>query len=148
MITLSKASDISFDRIASLVEPFRARVKTWYENVLNSGVYPYIYEGLRSDARQTELYCFGRTLPGRIVTNAMAGQSFHNYGLAFDWVSLRLVDKADRMYECDWDNEGAYLIGRKCAEPLKLRFLSWETPHLEDGTYESWREVKKIFRNE
>jgi peptidoglycan LD-endopeptidase CwlK len=33
---------------------------------------------------QSALYAQGRTLPGKIVTNAKAGQSIHNYRLAFD----------------------------------------------------------------
>lgn len=44
----------------------------------------YITDGFRSFAEQTELYAKGRTAPGKIVTNAKAGQSPHNYGLAVD----------------------------------------------------------------
>ena len=50
----------------------------------------------RSPKEQTALYEQGRTKPGRIVTNAKAGQSKHNYeiaglpaSLAFDVVPLR-----------------------------------------------------------
>lgn len=43
---------------------------------------------LRSFAEQTALYEQGRTKPGKIVTNARAGQSYHNYGLAFDAAPL------------------------------------------------------------
>lgn len=146
MITLNKASEISLVAIETLHEPFKLRVKQWYDSMIKNSIFPYIYEGFRSNERQAELYCLGRTLPGRIVTNAMPGQSFHNYGLAFDWAPLRINDKANRMYDCDWDNEEAYLIGRKCADPLKLRSISWETPHLEDGTYENWRELKTVFK--
>lgn len=39
---------------------------------------------LRSVAEQNKLYARGRTLPGKIVTNARGGESFHNYGVAFD----------------------------------------------------------------
>ncbi len=39
---------------------------------------------LRSVAEQNKLYAKGRTLPGKIVTNARGGESFHNYGVAFD----------------------------------------------------------------
>jgi peptidoglycan L-alanyl-D-glutamate endopeptidase CwlK len=43
---------------------------------------------LRSNDEQTELYAQGRTSPGHIVTNARAGQSAHNYGLALDIVPM------------------------------------------------------------
>lgn len=43
---------------------------------------------LRTDAEQTALYAQGRTAPGHIVTNAKAGQSAHQYGLAIDIVPM------------------------------------------------------------
>lgn len=43
---------------------------------------------LRSNDEQIELYAQGRTSPGHIVTNAKAGQSAHNYGLALDIVPM------------------------------------------------------------
>lgn len=43
---------------------------------------------LRTNEEQSRLYAQGRTTPGRIVTHARAGQSFHNYGLALDFVPL------------------------------------------------------------
>lgn len=45
-----------------------------------------IVEGYRSKERQDELYAQGRTKPGKIVTNARGGESFHNYGVAVDLV--------------------------------------------------------------
>jgi len=43
----------------------------------------------RDFASQTALYAQGRTTPGRVVTNAKAGQSMHNFRIAFDVVPLR-----------------------------------------------------------
>lgn len=40
--------------------------------------------GLRTMAAQAELYAQGRTKPGKIVTNAKPGDSWHHYGLAAD----------------------------------------------------------------
>ena len=40
--------------------------------------------GTRSWAEQDALYAQGRTAPGGRVTNAKAGCSWHNYGVAFD----------------------------------------------------------------
>lgn len=37
---------------------------------------------------QDELYAQGRTKPGKIVTNAKGGQSFHNWKVAFDVVPI------------------------------------------------------------
>lgn len=41
--------------------------------------------GYRSFLDQDKLYAQGRSLPGKIVTNARGGYSVHNYGLAFDF---------------------------------------------------------------
>lgn len=46
---------------------------------------------LRSIATQDALYAQGRTVPGKIVTNARAGFSFHNFGLALDVVPTELL---------------------------------------------------------
>ncbi len=40
--------------------------------------------GSRSIEKQDEYYAQGRTTPGKIITNARGGQSYHNYGVAFD----------------------------------------------------------------
>lgn len=40
--------------------------------------------GTRTYAEQDHLYAQGRTRPGSIVTNAKAGQSNHNFGVAID----------------------------------------------------------------
>jgi len=45
----------------------------------------------RSLETQDALYAQGRTTPGSIVTNARAGYSFHNFGLAFDVVPTELL---------------------------------------------------------
>lgn len=45
-----------------------------------------IVEGVRSCERQDALYAQGRTKPGNIVTNAKCGDSYHQYGVAVDFV--------------------------------------------------------------
>jgi peptidoglycan L-alanyl-D-glutamate endopeptidase CwlK len=48
-----------------------------------------LVEGYRTPERQAELYAQGRTKPGKVVTNARAGESFHNYGVAADCVFVK-----------------------------------------------------------
>lgn len=43
-----------------------------------------VISGTRTYAEQTALYRQGRSEPGKIVTNAKAGQSWHNFGMAWD----------------------------------------------------------------
>lgn len=59
------------------------------------GIDLLIYCTLRSNAEQRDLYAIGRTLPGKIVTNARPGESKHNpdpngKALAYDCAPLRL----------------------------------------------------------
>jgi len=46
-----------------------------------------VHDGFRSFEEQTVLFAKGRTTPGPKVTNARAGESYHNYGLAVDIVT-------------------------------------------------------------
>lgn len=43
---------------------------------------------LRTFKEQDEIYAQGRTKPGKIVSNAKSGRSWHNYGMAIDIVLL------------------------------------------------------------
>lgn len=65
-----------------------------------------ISQGLRTFEEQNELYAIGRTKAGKKVTNAKAGQSIHNYGLAVDIVLI--IDGKTASWDTakDWDNDG------------------------------------------
>jgi len=84
--------------------------------------YAYV---MRTFAEQAALYAQGRTAPGKIVTNAPAGLSIHNYGLAFDIVLL-----------IDTDGNGTY------------ETASWDTMTDFDGDgISDWMECVKIAKN-
>lgn len=53
-----------------------------------AGIDVLITSTLRDSEAQTALYAQGRTTPGRRVTNAKAGQSWHNWACAFDFVPI------------------------------------------------------------
>lgn len=84
-------------------EPFLVEV----EKVMASkGVTVEVISGLRSWAAQAALYAQGRTKPGRIVTKARPGSSWHNYGLAIDlglfkngnYIDETMPKVADKLY--------------------------------------------------
>lgn len=54
-----------------------------------AGIDIIITSTYRDHESQAALYAQGRTAPGRKVTNARPGQSWHNWRLAFDVVPLR-----------------------------------------------------------
>lgn len=64
-----------------------------------------ITQGLRSFEEQEKLYAIGRITSGKKLTNAKAGQSIHNYGLAVD-ICLMIDGKAASWDTVkDWDND-------------------------------------------
>lgn len=69
------------------LHPFVARTLGAALNTCHSqGLNVFLFEGLRTDDRQLWLYSQGRSSPGKIVTNAKPGDSWHRYGLAGDLV--------------------------------------------------------------
>ena len=52
------------------------------------GINLRVAQALRTIAEQDALYAKGRTVSGDIVTNAKGGDSYHNFGLAFDLVEI------------------------------------------------------------
>lgn len=54
----------------------------------NQGIDILITSTYRDAESQNALYAQGRTTPGKKVTNAKAGQSWHNWRCAFDFVPI------------------------------------------------------------
>jgi peptidoglycan LD-endopeptidase CwlK len=76
---------ISRDR--NLLCPAFAAQLVEFEAKLKQAELPFaLFMGLRTFEDQDELYAQGRTAPGKIVTNARGGDSWHCYGLAADYV--------------------------------------------------------------
>jgi len=79
--------DTRSEGVLQHVDPdLAARIRAAADALAASGTYLLVVSGLRTAAEQNALYAQGRTTPGHIVTNAKAGQSMHNYGLAVDVV--------------------------------------------------------------
>ncbi len=74
-------------KVAALCQAFIEACKQQAIDVIITSTY-------RDHASQAALYAQGRTAPGKIVTKARPGQSYHNYRLAFDFVPI-VNGKAD-----------------------------------------------------
>ena len=73
--------------LANVAPALAAKVRAAADQLAASGTYLLVVSGLRTAAEQNALYEQGRDgNPGHIVTNARAGLSMHNYGLAVDVV--------------------------------------------------------------
>lgn len=118
---------VTLDRIKLLAVDLRVEAREIYEEICDAlkgrAICRFAYT-LRTNAEQEALYAIGRTKPGKKVTNARAGQSWHNYGRAIDIVLL--VDK---------DGNGTF------------ESASWETNVDFDGDGKAdWQEVVAIFK--
>ncbi len=81
----------------------------------HNGIDVIITSTYRDEEAQHELWLQGRGLPGPIVTNADAGQSFHNYRVAFDFVPI-VNGKAS------WNDDALF---NKCGEIAEGLNLTW-----------------------
>jgi len=81
MINSRKIEDLH-PKVAELCRKFITECDKQDIDILITSTY-------RDGESQNELYAQGRTKTGRIVTNAKAGQSMHNWKCAFDTVPLR-----------------------------------------------------------
>lgn len=112
---------VSIGRVAKLHPKIRDEVRDLIEQAeagFPANIAIRIVQGLRTFPEQDNLY---NQKPK--VTNAKAGQSYHNYGLAIDFALL-----------IDTNNDGKYDV------------LSWDT--LKDGDKDGlpdWKEVVKVF---
>lgn len=83
----------------------------------------------RSFAEQDAIYAQGRTIPGKIVSNAKAGQSYHNYGLAVDIVLVLDKDRNGTFETASWD-ESIDVDGDGIAEWTEIvhvfKMYGWE----------------------
>jgi peptidoglycan L-alanyl-D-glutamate endopeptidase CwlK len=80
MINSRNLSDLH-PKVKTLCEQFIASCAKQNIDVLITSTY-------RDAESQNALYAQGRTAPGKKVTNAKGGQSFHNWRVAFDFVPI------------------------------------------------------------
>lgn len=68
------------------------------------GITMVVTGGFRSKEEQNRLYEQGRSTAGNIVTNAKGGQSYHNFGLAFDFAIKK--PSGAIIWDMDYDGNG------------------------------------------
>ena len=97
----------------------------WIDACKKAGYEVLVYCTYRSKQEQDDLYRIGRDIPGKKVTNAKGGESYHQYRCAWDWVPL-LGGKPQ------WNNEDMY---KRCAEIGEAMGIEWA------GRWKRFREM-------
>jgi peptidoglycan L-alanyl-D-glutamate endopeptidase CwlK len=122
----------------------RKRAIAFLEEAKKRGYRVLVTSTFRSADSQNELYAQGRTKPGRKVTNAKAGYSWHNFRMAFDLVPLTENGKAD------WNNLKAF---RELGALGKTFGLEWggdwskfpDMPHFQFVSAHTLEDARKKF---
>ena len=107
MINSRNLSDLH-PKVKTLCEQFIASCAKQNIDILITSTY-------RDTESQNALYAQGRTTPGKKVTNAKGGQSFHNWKVAFDFCPI-VNGKAQ------WNDVALFT---KCGEIAESIGLEW-----------------------
>ncbi len=154
---------VSISRIQRLHPKLRVEAQQLIEKA-EQGLPSYmairVVQDLRTMQEQQALYDQGRTKPGKIVTNAKPGTSFHNYGLALDFAILYDKDKNGTYETLSWDDvkdedKDGIKDWNEVAEAFKSGGWTWggnfktilDKPHVEKTfgkTYKELLELKRI----
>lgn len=82
--------NVTSNKRLALVHPvLRERVEDVAAELVRKNIFVEVVSGFRSTAEQARLYAQGRTTKGKRVTNAKAGYSWHNFGLAVDLCPMK-----------------------------------------------------------
>lgn len=106
----------------------------WLAGCNSVGVFPFMTETLRPPTRQSELFKKGRFgSDERIVTYANAWESWHQFGLAFDFAFRPIDESRINLRGVDWN--GPWNLAGAIAEECGLIWGgNWESPdrpHIE-----------------
>lgn len=126
-----------FDALDLNLQPLAQSVITYAQSI---GAVVQISSTLRTFAEQDYLYTQGRSRAGAIITNAQGGQSYHNYGLAFDLVPTKLP--SDMTQTELWAHLGAF------AETIGLEWGGHfnDYDHFEYHPQFTWHDIIGYFK--
>jgi len=139
----------SLSLIQTLQPPVQPIATAFLDRCAAAGIPCEVAQGARSFSEQQAIYDQGRTTPGSIVTKARPGDSYHQYGLAFDVVPVAYKSLSD------WNPTGPHwaAIGQ-IGEALGLtwggRWVTPDKPHFElkaaplDELKAYWAKFQKV----
>ncbi|HEY3703686.1 MAG TPA: M15 family metallopeptidase [Terracidiphilus sp.] len=105
--------------LATVSPALAGKVRAAAATLEAAGTHLLVVSGLRTAAQQDALFAQGRTAPGQVVTNAPAGHSMHNYGLAVDIVPYISGESGDLNWRAHTPQFQAMV------DALKAKGLAW-----------------------
>lgn len=146
-----KLDDITLKRIQLLHPKLRDEAMQIYaeisSNLTGRAMCRFTFT-LRTFAEQSAIYAQGRTTAGPRVTNAKAGQSYHNYGLAVDIAMIVDGKTASWDTRTDWDKDGTS-DWMECVRVFKKYGWEWggdwksfkDLPHFQKTFGHTWSKL-------
>lgn len=114
--------------IAELHPKVKTMAEMFLQKCKDAGIDIIITSTYRDNESQAALYASGRTVAGPVKTNAKAGQSFHNYRVAFDFCPI--VDG-----KAAWNDS---MLFKRCGEIGESCGLEWA------GRWQSFQEMAHL----
>ena len=147
--TSTRPAALSDQRLSGLHPVVASRARAMLDLCSLAGLAILVTQGVRTWEEQDALFAKGRTVPpigaSHIVTKARGGQSYHNFGLAFDIIVL------DSMGKTDWNT--SHPGWRRAAEAGRSVGLEWggdwkgfkDIPHFQYTGGLSLAECRALF---
>ncbi|MDD3793830.1 MAG: M15 family metallopeptidase [Candidatus Gracilibacteria bacterium] len=142
LLSIVTRDPISEKRIMTLNPLIRDDVRDFLDVVYKDlKINLRVAQAMRTIDEQNNLYNQGRTSPGNIVTSVKGGDSYHNYGLAFDIVE---IDKNGKV-NYDFDRNKVSKIGKEIGFEWGGDWKkSIDKPHFQKTYGFTTNELKKI----
>lgn len=121
---------INSRRIEDLTPEMAKLAQEFIKRCDAAGIDVIITSTYRNAESQNAIYAQGRTTPGSKVTNARAGESYHNYRIAFDFCPV-VNGKAQ------WNDIGLF---KKCGAIAKELGMAWAGDWV---SFKEWAHVQQ-----
>lgn len=136
---------INSRNIDDLLPPVAERARKFLALCEEAGIDILITSTYRDFESQERLYAQGRKLPGKIVTWARAGDSWHNWRRAFDVVPMR---GGKPVWETRGEDRKLWLKVGELGQSVGLEWGGvWprhpDFPHFQDRTGKTLQQLKK-----
>lgn len=117
-------------KLTDLIPEVRVKAEAFLVEAIARGYPLLVTQTWRTAAEQAAIYAQGRTVPGKIVTNAPPGYSWHEFGRAFDVVFKQ--GARGITYDGPWELLGD--LGEDLGLEWGGRWRKPDRPHFQDLT--------------
>lgn len=139
---------ISTARLSLVCPKLSDLIKQLDSSLAQEGISIRVVQGLRTWNEQAALYAQGRTAPGKVVTQAPPGHSWHNFGMAVDVVPMPNGQPDWNLGHPAWQRIVA--LGESLGLTSGSKFSHPDWPHLQlTGKFpvSPTDEVRQLFRD-